>query len=126
MKNADGSCSGQSFGDTRVLCTAPSVPPAMQFAGSRLNMPCYLRRLTVEPRACHRKGCSMEIERLIGRVCCAPLLTSIAWASTITLDCDVLQADEAHKNRQHHGAAALHDALYCVEKDLLPRLPQVR
>ena len=72
-----------------------------------------------------RKGRSMEIERLIGRslrsVCRLDRLGEI----TITLDCDVIQADGGTRTASVTGAwVALHGALMSlVEKGQLPRLP---
>ncbi len=67
----------------------------------------------------------MEIERLIGRslrsVCRLDRLGEI----TITLDCDVIQADGGTRTASVTGAwVALHGALMgLVEKGQLPRLP---
>ena len=132
MKNADGSCLAE-FGDTRVLCSATveqSVPAwrkgthAGWVTAEYAMLPASTNRRT--PREYRgRKGRSMEIERLIGRslrsVCRLDRLGEI----TITLDCDVIQADGGTRTASVTGAwVALHGALMSlVEKGQLPRLP---
>ena len=132
MKNADGSCLAE-FGDTRVLCSATveqSVPAwrkgthAGWVTAEYAMLPASTNRRT--PREYRgRKGRSMEIERLIGRslrsVCRLDRLGEI----TITLDCDVIQADGGTRTASVTGAwVALHGALMSlVERGQLPRLP---
>ena len=132
MKNADGSCLAE-FGDTRVLCTATveqGVPAWRKGAhagwvtAEYAMLPAATSRRT--PREYRgRKGRSMEIERLIGRslrsVCRLDRLGEI----TITLDCDVIQADGGTRTASVTGAwVALHGALWAlVERGQLPRLP---
>ena len=132
MKNADGSCLAE-FGDTRVLCTATveeGVPGwrkgthAGWVTAEYAMLPAAGNRRT--PRETRgRKGRSMEIERLIGRslrsVCRLDRLGEV----TITLDCDVIQADGGTRTASITGAyVALHDALMgMVDKGRLPRLP---
>ena len=67
----------------------------------------------------------MEIERLIGRSLRSVVDLNRLGEYTITLDCDVLQADGGTRTASITGAwVALHDALFSlVEKDVLPRLP---
>ena len=132
MKNADGSCL-VTFGDTRVLCTATveeGVPAwrrssrAGWVTAEYAMLPASTNRRTKRERA-NRKGRSMEIERLIGRSLRSVVDLNRLGEYTITLDCDVLQADGGTRTASITGAwVALHDALYSlVEKDLLPRLP---
>ena len=132
MKNADGSCLAE-FGDTRVLCSATveqSVPAwrkgthAGWVTAEYAMLPASTSRRT--PREYRgRKGRSMEIERLIGRslrsVCRLDRLGEV----TITLDCDVIQADGGTRTASVTGAwVALHGALMgLVERGQLPRLP---
>lgn len=132
MKNADGSCLVE-FGDTRVLCSATveeGVPNwrkgshAGWVTAEYAMLPASTNRRT--PRENRgRKGRSMEIERLIGRslraVTCLDRLGEI----TITLDCDVIQADGGTRTASITGAwVALHQALLGrVEAGRLPRLP---
>ena len=72
-----------------------------------------------------RKGRSMEIERLIGRSLRAVTRLDRLGEVTITLDCDVLQADGGTRTASVTGAwVALHGALAgLVERGRLPRLP---
>ena len=132
MKNAAGSCLAE-FGDTRVLCSASveeGVPAWRKGAHAGWVTAEYAmlpaagnRRTPREYRG--RKGRSMEIERLIGRslrsVCRLDRLGEV----TITLDCDVIQADGGTRTASIAGAwVALHQALMgMVEKGRLPRLP---
>jgi len=101
-KHAEGSVLVE-FGDTRVLCTAsidPMVPRFLKGKGQGW--------LTAEygmlPRSTHSRmgreasrgkqgGRTLEIQRLIGRSLRAAIDLSALGENTITLDCDVLQAD---------------------------------
>lgn len=132
MKNADGSCLVE-FGDTRVLCSATveeGVPNwrkgshAGWVTAEYAMLPASTNRRTPrEHRA--RKGRSMEIERLIGRSLRAVTRLDRLGEITITLDCDVIQADGGTRTASITGAwVALHQALLGrVEAGKLPRLP---
>lgn len=132
MKNAAGSCLAE-FGDTRVLCAATvedSVPRWRRGQGAGwvtaeyAMLPASTNRRT--PREYRgRKGRSMEIERLVGRslrtVCDLKALGEM----TVTVDCDVIQADGGTRTASITGAwVALHDALKgLVVRDKLKRMP---
>ena len=132
MKNAQGSCMAE-FGDTRVLCSATieeGVPGWRKgshegwVTAEYAMLPASTSRRT--RREYHRrKGRSMEIERLIGRslrtVCDMRRLGE--W--TVTVDCDVIQADGGTRTASVTGAwVALHDALMSwVEAGKIARLP---
>jgi ribonuclease PH len=111
-----------AFGDTRVLCTA-SVEN---------RVPAFLRGkgegwITAEygmlPRATHTRGDreaargkqggrTLEIQRLIGRSLRACVDRRALGERTITLDCDVLQADGGTRTAAITGAyVALVDAM---------------
>ena len=132
MKNADGSCLAE-FGDTRVLCSATveeGVPNWRKGAhagwvtAEYAMLPASTSRRT--PREYRgRKGRSMEIERLIGRSLRAVTRLDRLGEITITLDCDVIQADGGTRTASVTGAwVALHGALMSlVERGRLPRLP---
>lgn len=132
MKNADGSCLVE-FGDTRVLCSATveeGVPNwrkgshAGWVTAEYAMLPASTNRRT--PRENRgRKGRSMEIERLIGRSLRAVTRLDRLGEITITLDCDVIQADGGTRTASITGAwVALHQALLGrVEAGRLPRLP---
>ncbi|MEZ5564120.1 MAG: ribonuclease PH [Gammaproteobacteria bacterium] len=101
-RHAEGSVLA-SFGDTRVLCTASvetGVPPFMRNSGRGWITAEY----GMLPRATHTRsrresaqgkqsGRTQEIQRLIGRSLRASANLEALGERTITLDCDVLQAD---------------------------------
>ncbi|RVU98205.1 ribonuclease PH [Coriobacteriales bacterium OH1046] len=132
MKNADGSCLAE-FGDTRVLCTATieeGVPLWRRAAHAGWVTAEYAmlpastaRRTPREQRG--RKGRSMEIERLIGRSLRAVTDMALLGDHTVTIDCDVIQADGGTRTASITGAwVALHEALMrAVETDRITRLP---
>jgi len=92
-----------SFGETRVLCTAsvePRVPPWLKGRGTGWVTAEY----GMLPRATHSRspreaargkqsGRTLEIQRLIGRSLRAATNLEALGERTITIDCDVLQAD---------------------------------
>lgn len=101
-RHAEGSVLA-SFGDTRVLCTASvenGVPSFMRNQGRGWITAEY----GMLPRATHTRsrresaqgkqsGRTLEIQRLIGRSLRASANLEALGERTITLDCDVLQAD---------------------------------
>jgi len=111
-----------SFGDTRVLCTASieeKVPPFLRGKGEGWVTAEYgmLPRATGErtQREAARGGQggrTMEIQRLIGRSLRACIDRVALGERTITLDCDVLQADGGTRTAAITGAyVALVDAV---------------
>ena len=120
-KHAEGSVLVE-FGDTRVLCTASveeRVPPFLRESGKGWVTAEYgmLPRATNtrgEREAARGKqsGRTQEIQRLIGRSLRAVIDTSALGARTVTIDCDVLQADGGTRTAAITGAfVALHDAI---------------
>ncbi len=101
-KHAEGSVLVE-FGDTRVLCTASienSVPRFLKGKGEGWVTAEYgmLPRSThsrMNREASHGKqsGRTLEIQRLIGRSLRAAIDLTALGENTITIDCDVLQAD---------------------------------
>lgn len=101
-KHAEGSVLVE-FGDTRVICTASieeKVPPFLKGKGSGWITAEY----GMLPRSTHERmgreaargkqgGRTMEIQRLIGRSLRAALNLEALGERTITIDCDVIQAD---------------------------------
>jgi ribonuclease PH len=101
-KHAEGSVLVE-FGDTRVICTASveeRVPPFLKGKGSGWITAEY----GMLPRSTHERmgreaskgkqgGRTMEIQRLIGRSLRAALNLEALGERTITIDCDVIQAD---------------------------------
>ncbi|HZP67336.1 MAG TPA: ribonuclease PH [Rudaea sp.] len=125
-----------SFGDTQVLCTASiedKVPPFLRGKGEGWVTAEYgmLPRATKErtQREAARGGQggrTMEIQRLIGRSLRACVDRAALGERTITLDCDVLQADGGTRTAAITGAyVALVDAVRTLKNRDLVRKPPV-
>jgi ribonuclease PH len=121
-KHAEGSVLIE-FGDTRVLCTASledKVPPHQKGTGEGWVTAEY----GMLPRATHTRsareaakgkqsGRTQEIQRLIGRSLRAVFDLRLLGERTLTLDCDVLQADGGTRTAAITGAyVAAHDAVH--------------
>ena len=120
-KHAEGSVLIEC-GDTRVLCTASvedRVPQFLKGKGSGWVTAEYgmlprstTSRMRRESTAGKQGGRTMEIQRLIGRSLRACVDTDKLGERTITLDCDVLQADGGTRTASISGAyVALSDAV---------------
>ncbi len=111
-----------SFGDTRVLCTASveeGVPGFLRGAGQGWVTAEY----GMLPRATHTRspreaargkqsGRTQEIQRLIGRSLRAVVDLKALGERTVTVDCDVLQADGGTRTAAITGGyVALADAV---------------
>jgi ribonuclease PH len=120
-RHAEGSVLVE-FGDTRVLCTASveeKVPPFLRDRGQGWVTAEY----GMLPRSTHTRmdreaargkqsGRTLEIQRLIGRSLRAVTDLERLGARTITVDCDVIQADGGTRTAAvTGGCVALHDAL---------------
>jgi ribonuclease PH len=120
-RHAEGSVLVE-FGDTRVLCTATienGVPSFLRNSGQGWITAEY----GMLPRATHTRGAreaakgkqsgrTQEIQRLIGRSLRAVVDLRALGERTITLDCDVLQADGGTRTASITGAyVALADAV---------------
>ncbi|MFC7520700.1 ribonuclease PH [Xanthomonas populi] len=116
-----------SFGDTRVLCTASvenRVPGFLRGKGEGWVTAEY----GMLPRSTHTRydreaargkqgGRTLEIQRLIGRALRACVDRNALGERTITLDCDVLQADGGTRTAAITGAyVALTDAVNLLLK----------
>ena len=116
-----------AFGDTRVLCTASvenRVPPFLRGKGEGWVTAEY----GMLPRATNTRndreaargkqgGRTLEIQRLIGRALRACVDRGALGERTITLDCDVLQADGGTRTAAITGAyVALVDAVRWLRK----------
>ena len=116
-----------SFGETRVLCNASvdnKVPGFMRGKGEGWVTAEY----GMLPRATHSRsdreaargkqgGRTLEIQRLIGRSLRACVDRGALGERTITLDCDVLQADGGTRTAAITGAyVALVDAVRWLQK----------
>jgi ribonuclease PH len=110
------------FGNTRVLCTASveeKVPPHKRGSGEGWVTAEY----GMLPRATHTRndreaargkqsGRTHEIQRLIGRAIRAVFDLKLLGERTISLDCDVIQADGGTRTAAITGAfVAAHDAV---------------
>lgn len=138
LQNAFGSCFVE-FGNTRVLCAATieeSVPTWRKGKGLGWVTAEYsmLPAATAQRTKRERKGAkgrTMEIERLIGRslrtICD---LSGLGGEVTITIDCDVIEADGGTRTASITGAyVALVEALKAWQLagkiEVLPLLGQV-
>jgi len=120
-RHAEGSVLVE-MGDTRVLCTASieeRVPPFLKGRGRGWvtaeygMLPRATGERTVREASRGRQsGRTLEIQRLIGRSLRAALDLKALGERTITLDCDVLQADGGTRTASINGAwLALRDAI---------------
>jgi ribonuclease PH len=118
---ADGSCL-ITWGRTRVICAATvteQVPPFRIYSGGGWVTAEY----AMLPRATHPRGereslkgrvggRTLEIQRLIGRSLRAVVDLEALGPRTVTVDCDVIQADGGTRTASITGAfVALHDAV---------------
>jgi len=102
------------MGDTKILCTATvdeKVPPFLKGQGKGWVTAEY----SMLPRATHSRnqreanrgkltGRTMEIQRLIGRALRSVVNLKSLGERTITLDCDVIQADGGTRTTSITGA----------------------
>lgn len=112
-KHAEGSCLAR-FGDTHVLCTASveeKVPPHVMGTGAGWVTAEY----GMLPRSTHERmareaargkqgGRTLEIQRLVGRALRAAIDLRALGVRTVTLDCDVIQADGGTRTAAITGA----------------------
>lgn len=123
------------FGNTRVLCTASVVDGVPRFLKGK-NQGWITAEYGMLPRATHSRtereaskgkqgGRTLEIQRLIGRSLRACFDMKVLGENTITLDCDVLQADGGTRTAAITGACvALHDALqWMLGREKIKRMP---
>lgn len=133
-KHAEGSVLVE-FGDTRVICTASveeSLPPFLRGKGTGWVTAEY----SMLPRATHTRssreaargkqsGRTLEIQRLIGRSLRAVTDLVALGERSITIDCDVIQADGGTRTASITGAyVALHDALTTLrDRGIIAQIP---
>ncbi|MEM7401442.1 MAG: ribonuclease PH [Pseudomonadota bacterium] len=120
-KHAEGSVLA-IFGDTQVLCTASVTDQVPKFLKGK-NQGWVTAEYGMLPRSTHSRmsreaargkqgGRTLEIQRLIGRSLRAALDLNILGEYSITLDCDVLQADGGTRTTSISGGfVALSDAI---------------
>ena len=119
VTNPAGSCLA-CFGETKVICTASietNVPPWMVGSGEGWITAEYAMlpgSTTTRKRRdlVKRDGRNVEISRLIGRSLRAAVDMSLLGEVSITVDCDVLQADGGTRTAGISGGwVALYEAL---------------
>ncbi|MFT7287077.1 MAG: ribonuclease PH [Halieaceae bacterium] len=117
-----------SFGDTRVICTASveeGVPRFLRGKGSGWITAEYGMlprstgsRMGREAARGKQGGRTQEIQRLIGRSLRAAVDLKQLGEHTITVDCDVIQADGGTRTASITGAfVALVDAINGLQRD---------
>jgi ribonuclease PH len=119
-----------SFGRTLVLCTASvddEVPRWMRGTGAGWVTAEYAMLPGSSPERIARRvsGRTQEIQRLIGRSLRAVCDLTALGELSVTVDCDVLQADGGTRTASICGGyVALHDALTRrVQRGLLAAVP---
>ena len=133
-KHAEGSVLVE-FGDTRVICTATVEERVPRFLKGK-NKGWVTAEYGMLPRSTNSRmsreaargkqgGRTMEIQRLIGRSLRAAIDLEKLGERSITLDCDVIQADGGTRTASITGACvALNDAIsILIEKGLLDENP---
>ena len=133
-RHAEGSVLAE-FGDTRVLCTA-SVEERVPSFLRGTNQGWVTAEYGMLPRATdsrslreatrgRQSGRTLEIQRLIGRSLRSAVALPALGERTLTLDCDVLQADGGTRTAAITGAwLALADALDgLLQSGSLARVP---
>lgn len=126
-KHAEGSVLVE-FGDTKVICTASvsnSVPPFLKDTGKGWVTAEY----GMLPRSTHERmlreaakgkqaGRTQEIQRLIARSLRAAVDLNALGENSITVDCDVIQADGGTRTASITGGCiALADAVQVLVKN---------
>ncbi len=133
-KHAEGSVLVE-FGDTKVLCTASveeRIPHFLRGKGEGWVTAEYGMlprstgsRMQREAARGQQGGRTMEIQRLIGRSLRAAIDLKGLGERSITIDCDVIQADGGTRTASITGAfVALHDAItYLLNKKKIKKNP---
>ena len=118
------------FGDTKVICTASAnagVPRFLRGSGSGWVTAEYGMlprstgsRMNREASNGKQGGRTVEIQRLIGRSLRAAVDLKLLGENTITIDCDVIQADGGTRTAAITGACvALVDAINHLQREKL-------
>lgn len=123
------------FGQTKVLCNASVVDGVPRFLKGK-NQGWVTAEYGMLPRATHSRtdreasrgkqgGRTLEIQRLIGRSLRACVDLKLIGENTITIDCDVIQADGGTRTASITGACvAMRDAVqWMVQREKLKRMP---
>jgi ribonuclease PH len=133
-KHAEGSVLVE-FGDTKVLCTASVEEKIPGFLRGK-NEGWITAEYGMLPRSTGSRmgreaargkqgGRTMEIQRLIGRSLRAAVDLTALGERSITIDCDVIQADGGTRTASITGAyVALHDAIsYLLKNKKIKKSP---
>ena len=123
------------FGQTKVLCNASIVEGVPRFLKGK-NQGWVTAEYGMLPRATHSRtdreaskgkqgGRTLEIQRLIGRSLRACIDLKVIGENTITIDCDVIQADGGTRTASITGACvAVRDAInWMVQREKLRKMP---
>lgn len=134
LRHAEGAVLTE-FGETRVLCTA-SVEDRVPMFLKGLGSGWVTSEYGMLPRSTHTRmqreaargrasGRTLEIQRLIGRALRAVVDLDALGPRTLTIDCDVIQADGGTRTAAITGGyIALADAISeLVEQGVLPASP---
>lgn len=134
-RHAEGSVLVE-FGDTKVICTASvenKVPPFLRGQGQGWITAEYGMlprstgsRMGREAARGKQGGRTVEIQRLIGRSLRAAVDLKALGEHSITIDCDVIQADGGTRTASITGGwVALHDCLRWMEARQMVKLDKV-
>lgn len=116
------------FGQTKVVCTASVTDGVPKFLKGK-NQGWITAEYGMLPRATHTRtdreaskgkqsGRTLEIQRLIGRALRTSVNLKYLGENTITIDCDVIQADGGTRTAAITGACiALYDAIEWMYKN---------
>jgi len=123
------------FGQTRVLCTASVIDGVPRFIKGK-GEGWITAEYGMLPRSTHSRnereaskgkqgGRTLEIQRLIGRSLRTCVDLKVLGENTITLDCDVIQADGGTRTAAITGACvALKDAIdWMVSREKIKKKP---
>jgi ribonuclease PH len=124
------------FGGTKVLCNASVLEGLVPRFIKGKNQGWITAEYGMLPRATHSRtdreaakgrqgGRTMEIQRLIGRALRGCVDLKALGENTITLDCDVIQADGGTRTAAITGACiALRDAIdWMVKREKIRKMP---
>lgn len=135
-KHAEGSALIE-FGDTKVLCTASIIKGVPRFLKNS-GQGWVTAEYGMLPRSTHTRtdreaargkqgGRTLEIQRLIGRSLRSIVNLKALGENTITIDCDVIQADGGTRTAAITGSCiALVDALSYLQQKLKLKEPLFR
>ncbi len=123
------------FGNTKVLCNASIIDGVPRFLKGK-NQGWVTAEYGMLPRATHSRtereatkgkqgGRTLEIQRLIGRSLRNCVDLKLIGENTITLDCDVIQADGGTRTAAITGSCvAMRDAIsWMVQREKLRKMP---